>query len=122
MQLITITKKISLLFFKKPSIESYIDEIDIYITEDYLNGTFNSCKNVQVPSTGQLAFDLMCGSWGASKCTPQRWFHFMGDAKNNLYVPFQINYLPQKSTDIVNNMKPLNPKIVPCSESIDVSV
>lgn len=85
-----------------------------------MNGTFDSCKNVQVPSTGQLALDLMCGSWGASKCSPTRWFGFMGDT-GNPYVPFQINYLPQKSTDIVDGMQPLNPKVIPCSQSIDVS-
>lgn len=100
---------------------SYIDEVDIYISEEYLNGTFDSCKNVQVPATGQLAFDLMCGSWGAAKCTPMRWFSFMGDATGNPYVPFQINYLPQTS-DVVGDMKPLHPKVIPCSQSIDVSV
>lgn len=86
-----------------------------------MNGTFDSCKQVQVPSTGQLALDLMCGSWGASKCSAERWFGYMGDSKGNPFVPFQINYLPQKSPDIVDDMKPLNPKVIPCSQSIDVS-
>lgn len=113
---------IIIAFFSFIKTDSYIDEVDIYITEDYLNGTFDSCKNVQVPSTGQLAFDLMCGSWGAAKCSPMRWFSFMGDASGNAFVPFQINYLPQPTPDVVDDMKPLNPKVIPCSQSIDVSV
>lgn len=44
----------------------------------------------------------------------------MGDAKDNQFVPFQINYLPQDSTDDVDGMTPLDPKVIPCSKSIDV--
>lgn len=87
-----------------------------------MNGTFDSCKNVQVPSTGQLAFDLMCGPWGASKCSPTRWFGYMGDAQGNPFVPFQINYLPQSNSSIVDEMKPLDLKVIPCSQSVDVSL
>jgi Niemann-Pick C1 protein len=105
-------------FFKT---ETYVDEIDIYITEKYISGAFDSCKQVVVPSTGQLAFDLMCGSWGATKCSPIRWFSFMGNARDSAFVPFQINYLPQNSSKIVDDMMPLDPKVVPCNESFDVS-
>jgi len=99
--------------------EKYIDEIDIYITDDYLSGAYNSCKHVIYPSTGQLALDLMCGEWGASKCSPTRWFGSMGDS-NNPFVPFQINYLPQNLSSSNDEIKPLNPKVVPCNQSVDV--
>lgn len=45
----------------------------------------------------------------------------MGDAENNAYVPFQINYVTQNSTDPVNGYIPLDPKVTACSEALDVS-
>ncbi|XP_077267700.1 Niemann-Pick type C-1a isoform X4 [Temnothorax americanus] len=95
----------------------YINGIAIYVTNKYLDGTFNSCNKVSVPSTGQLALDLMCGEWGASRCTPLKWFHYMGDAENNVYVPFQITYV---NTDKpVGSFVPLDPPITPCSTALN---
>lgn len=37
-----------------------------------MNGTYDSCKQVSVPSTSRLALDLMCGEWGASRCSPKK--------------------------------------------------
>ncbi|XP_029677101.1 NPC intracellular cholesterol transporter 1 isoform X4 [Formica exsecta] len=95
----------------------YVDGIDLYITNKYLEGTFNSCNKVSVPSTGQLALDIMCGEWGASRCTALKWFHFMGDAENNIYVPFQITY---KNTDgPIDLFTPVDPVITPCSKALN---
>ncbi|EFN66499.1 Niemann-Pick C1 protein [Camponotus floridanus] len=97
--------------------KEYVNGIDVFITNKYLEGTFNSCNKVSVPSTGQLALDLMCGEWGASRCTPLKWFHYMGDAENNIYVPFQITY---KNTDEpVGSFIPLDPLITPCSKALN---
>jgi Niemann-Pick C1 protein len=85
-----------------------------------MNGTFDSCKNVQFPSSGQLALDLMCGDWGASRCSPARWYGFMGNAENNPFVPFQINYRQHNTSSVVDGFKPLNPRVSPCNESFDV--
>lgn len=87
-----------------------------------MNGTFESCSQVQVPSTGLLALDLMCGDWGASRCSPTKWFTFMGDASGNLYVPFQITYKHYPNSTKVNGFTPLDPRVVPCSEKLDVSI
>lgn len=94
--------------------------INMYITEKYINGTFNSCSQVSVPSTGQLALDLMCGQWGASRCTPTNWYTYMGDV-NNPYVPFQTNYLTFANTNPVGAYVPRDPPIIPCSQAISVS-
>ncbi|XP_076647922.1 Niemann-Pick type C-1a isoform X2 [Halictus rubicundus] len=95
----------------------YINRIDVYITNKYLEGTFKSCSRVSVPSTGQLAMDIMCGEWGASRCTPLKWFHYMGDAENNNYVPFQITYI---NTDTpVSSFTPVDPKITPCNKPLN---
>lgn len=101
-------------------IETYVNAIDLYITEQYVNGSYESCKNVQFPSSGQLGLDLMCGPWGADKCSALRWYGFMGDANMDI-VPFQINYKVRNSTEKVGEFTPLNPRIVPCNASVDVS-
>lgn len=93
--------------------------MEVYITNRYLEGTFNSCNKVSLPSTGLLALDLMCGEWGASRCTALKWFRFMGDAANNGYVPFQITYV---NTDgPVEPFEPLDPPVTPCSKALNVS-
>lgn len=118
----------------------YVSGIDLYITTEYLEGsfggdvwnskfmflfctfylgTYNSCKQVSVPSTGQLALDLMCGSWGSKGCSAQRWFTYMGDMVDNPYVPFQINY--KNVSAPVGPFTPLDPGITPCSASLSVS-
>ncbi|XP_071451302.1 NPC intracellular cholesterol transporter 1 isoform X2 [Hetaerina americana] len=97
--------------------EEYITAIDIYISDTYISGTFNSCIQVSVPSTGQLALDIMCGDWGASRCSPHKWFHYMGDADGNPYVPFQMTYMD--TNDKKDGFTPLNPAVTPCSQPID---
>lgn len=74
---------------------------------------------MSVPSTGQLAIDLMCGSWGSRSCTAGRWFHFMGDMTNNPYVPFQINY--KNASGPIGPFTPLDPGTTPCSMALSVS-
>lgn len=97
--------------------KSYISAVDLYISNNYTRGTYNSCKSVSMPSSGQLVLDIMCGAWGASECSPTKWFQFLGDAQDNMYVPFQINYkfLDKKE----DNFIPLNPAIVPCNQAIN---
>lgn len=99
---------------------AYINQIDVYVTNKYLNGTFTSCNKVSVPSTGQLALDLMCGEWGASRCSALKWFTYMGDAEDNVYVPFQITYVP---TDVkIDRFEPMDPTITPCSKALNVGI
>lgn len=65
-----------------------------------------------------MALDLMCGSWGAKFCTPQRWFDFMGDG-SSAYVPFQINYI--SGDQPVDGFTPYNPPTRECSVGLNVS-
>ncbi|XP_044740740.1 NPC intracellular cholesterol transporter 1 isoform X2 [Chrysoperla carnea] len=96
----------------------YILAVEIFITNEYLNGAYDSCKQVSVPSTGQRALDLMCPPYGAVGCTPARWFKFMGSASaDNPFVPFQITYVNTSSP--VEDFVPLDPKITPCNLAID---
>lgn len=61
---------------------------------------------------------MMCGSLGASRCTAEKWFEYMGDASGNPYVPFQITY---HATDTpVGNYTPAELPVLPCSASVNV--
>ncbi|KAG8224453.1 hypothetical protein J437_LFUL003176, partial [Ladona fulva] len=97
--------------------QEYVTALDIYVSDTYVSGTYNSCAQVSVPSTGYLAMDLMCGDWGASRCTPYRWFRFMGDEESNSYAPFQMTYI--YSNEEVDNFTPLSPPIIPCSKPLN---
>lgn len=64
--------------------KEFITGVDLFLSEDYLNGTYDSCSKVSVPSTGQLALDIMCGQWGASRCSAIKYVsHNYSFKKNN---------------------------------------
>lgn len=89
------------------------------IFDVFVTATYNSCKQVSVPATGTMALDIMCGPWGASKCSALKWYEFMGTKSN--FVPFQINYRNQ-TKQIVDGFMPLNPVTTFCSKPVDVSI
>ncbi|KAF5285860.1 hypothetical protein FQA39_LY04321 [Lamprigera yunnana] len=97
--------------------KEYITEIDYFIGNDYVSGTFNSCKDVSVPSIGQKAFDLICGAWGAMLCTPMRLFTFFGDVENNSFAPFRVNF--KNTSQSVGRFIPMNNKIFPCNKAVN---
>ncbi|XP_020713491.1 Niemann-Pick C1 protein isoform X2 [Ceratitis capitata] len=100
--------------------KKYVTALDIHITAAYLNNTYKSCSQVSVPSTGQKAFDIMCGSYMASRCSPTKWFGFMGDQASNPYVPFQITYVQhENSSSIIDGYTPLDPETTPCNEKLN---
>ncbi|RVE48036.1 hypothetical protein evm_007348 [Chilo suppressalis] len=109
-------------FIKPVKIEQFntthkmVTEIDYHLGATYMNTTYSSCSQVQMPSTNQMAMDLMCGDYGSAYCTPQRWFNFMGDAEVP-FVPFQINY--KSGDEPVDGFTPYNPPTRPCNVGVD---
>jgi len=61
---------------------------------------------------------MMCGNAGASGCSPKVLYEFFGD-KTVAHVPFQINYKTFNSTQSVGRFTPINPRVVPCNQSVD---
>lgn len=97
---------------------TYINGIQAYFTPTYFNGTYKSCSRVSMPSSGQLALDLMCGEYGSSRCSPERWFRNLGDSSNP-FVPFQIDYVA--SDKPIDGFTPRDPEITPCNKPANVS-
>jgi Niemann-Pick C1 protein len=67
--------------------EIAVKSVDFHVGEQFGEGFFDSCKNVQVGSTNGFAMDLIGG--GAKNYSA--FLKFMGDEKP-LGSPFQINY------------------------------
>ncbi|XP_072917233.1 NPC1-like intracellular cholesterol transporter 1 isoform X2 [Hemitrygon akajei] len=67
-------------------------EYRCYYQRHFAEGTFESCKNVRIPATGGYAISPMCGKYGATLCTTQRWLNFQGDSSNGL-APFDIDFV-----------------------------
>lgn len=83
-----------------------------------MNTTFDSCRQVSLPSTGGLIMDTMaCVNYGTSQCTPQRlYFHCLYLSKkssnkiifrffeymglSNPFLPFPMYYEPADNEDV----------------------
>ncbi|CAD6211781.1 GSCOCG00003829001-RA-CDS, partial [Cotesia congregata] len=91
----------------------------VYISEEYINATFDSCRGVLFPATGGSAFDMACGDYGLSRCTPKRWYTFMGEM-SKLFGGFQITYVYEPDQE-KNLTEPLNSPTKSCSEAYENS-
>nr|XP_054751603.1 NPC intracellular cholesterol transporter 1-like [Lytechinus pictus] len=97
----------------KDSGQRSITEVSYYILNETAQAMFNSCKNVNFPSSNTKVLSLYCGSYGAAHCTAQRWLDFMGD-KNNQQTPFQIDF---NLGGAPSPMEPMDTRVYACNES-----
>ncbi|KYN10247.1 PREDICTED: Niemann-Pick C1 protein-like isoform X1 [Trachymyrmex cornetzi] len=95
----------------------YVVESQIHITEAFINGTYDSCKNVINPTSGNLAMDIGCGTLGASKCSPKLWYEYLG--KLNPFKPFDMEYIYDAADGW--DAEPWNITTKNCSEVYDNS-
>ncbi|XP_034241218.1 NPC intracellular cholesterol transporter 1 homolog 1b-like [Thrips palmi] len=95
----------------------YVTELNVYTTQDSMDGLFDSCKGVVMPQNGKYATDIACGAYDASTCTTERWFKYMGE--DNPFSPFPIKFVTSRG--IFNDMSNKVMNIVRCNESADAS-
>ncbi|XP_077302382.1 NPC intracellular cholesterol transporter 1 homolog 1b-like [Arctopsyche grandis] len=88
-----------------------VRELLYNLSTDYAYTTYESCSQVVLPQSGNLALDVMCGSHGAN-CTPEKLFDYLGDKEINTFTPFQITF------SYGNVPGAFSPKVYKCSESI----
>ncbi|XP_054268696.1 NPC intracellular cholesterol transporter 1-like [Macrosteles quadrilineatus] len=97
-----------------------VEGLEVYVSDTYLWRTYNACKEVSVPSTNQLALDIMCGQWGASRCSPYKWFSYMFDPNLNSYVPLKVAFVPVTSDqELVDGFSPLEPETFTCDVPVN---
>ena len=68
-----------------------VKSVTYFVSEEFNEATYSSCKHVQYPETSDTVMGLLCGAHGSKSCTAKRWFDFMGSTENG-YSPFQISY------------------------------
>lgn len=97
---------------------SYIEAIGVIFDTHYMDKVFNSCKEVQNPSSNGIAMDILCGQ-SVSSCTPQAWLDFMATQ-----APLTINYTIATGT-VYNasgsTFDPLDTKAYSCAEAPDLA-
>ncbi|KAB0803649.1 hypothetical protein PPYR_00619 [Photinus pyralis] len=93
---------------------NYITSMSFNLSNEYMEGTFKSCRNVALPSSGDLVLGTTCGSWGEKNCTPDRWFDYFG--LGNSLAPYPIRFLgvPKDSED-----GKFHKEVVPCHLQYD---
>lgn len=90
-----------------------------FITTEFANNAFDSCKNVRIPATGGFAISTMCGQYGAKLCNAQRWYDFQGDSSNGL-APLDIDFRLIKEGDtagVPEGVIPYNGRALKCNET-----
>ena len=94
-----------------------VKSVTYFVSEEFNEATYQSCKNVQFPSASDTVMSLLCGRWGSKKCTAKRWFDFMGSITNG-YSPFQISYeYGGSGGDSPSGHSYHSPSTVPCHQS-----
>ena len=76
--------------------KEYVKELEVYIAEKYMNDTYDSCKNIIHPASGNLAMDLACGVHGASRCSAKLWYEYQGDPTVNTFISFGMHFVTDK--------------------------
>ena len=94
-----------------------VREVTYFVSEEFNEATYQSCKNVQFPAQSDTVMGLLCGNWGSKKCTAKRWFDYMGSIKNG-FSPFQISYEYGSSQLSADNFTHHSPVTTPCHESV----
>ena len=91
--------------------------LDFFVTPNFAEAMYNSCKDVQMPSANDKAISVFCGT-KAEYCTPQKWLAYMGD-KGNGRAPFPINYTFTEVPIVWHNVTqtPLNISNTRCNET-----
>ncbi|XP_036434323.1 NPC1-like intracellular cholesterol transporter 1 [Colossoma macropomum] len=90
-----------------------------YVSTTFSDASFNSCKNVRIPATGGYAIGTMCGRYGSTLCTPQRWLDFQGDSSNGL-APLDIDFRlipPEHNAAVPEGMVPYAGIALGCNET-----
>ena len=67
-----------------------IEEVEVYVSHQFKEGLFNSCKDVIFPGANEKVLNLICGTT-ADQCTPQKLLVNLGNPDNGA-APFKIDY------------------------------
>lgn len=93
-----------------PSIKQFILEVDYFVSPQFKQGLFDSCKDVTFPGNNEKVLSLLCGTT-AELCTPGRLLAYMGDTSNG-FASFPIHY----PTKLAANVSWMNQTVFKCNQ------
>ena len=95
-----------------------ITEVSYYMSQEWSNASFDSCKDVVFPAANVKAMDILCDGYKGDECTPYIWLNFLGNTANG-FAPFTINYyLDPKDTDLGDGIKPHDFEAYSCAGGV----
>ena len=89
--------------------KSSIMSIKYFVSPQFKQGLFDSCKDVTFPGNNEKVLNLLCGTT-AEKCTPQKLLKYMGNTENG-FAPFAIDF-PEK---LIPNLSWMNQTVFKCN-------
>ncbi|CAH1126728.1 unnamed protein product [Ceutorhynchus assimilis] len=95
--------------------KTYVDTLTLAARDRTLEGIYNSCKDVSLPSTGEAVMQSACGVYGSIWCTAKRFFDYIDDPDQNPFAPFRI-YFADRGTD-----SPLDFVVPSCDQAYEGS-
>lgn len=100
-----------------PNQQTAVKEVDVYVSDVFRDGFFDSCKDVQFGATNSFAMDLIGG--GAKNSLD--FLKYMGTERPGLGSPFQITFPPPEIAQPKEEIEPLSPEPLSCSDPSQLS-
>ena len=66
-----------------------ITDVELFVSSDYGDNLYDSCKNVQYPQASTRVVDIMCGT---TECDATKWLAYLGNPTANGESPFPMEY------------------------------
>ena len=76
---------------------AFVEDVDIYVTIDYAERLYNSCKNVEFLNEHTKVVDLMCGE---GECNATKWLTYLGDPDQSGEFPFLMRYFFEPTPEV----------------------
>ena len=96
--------------------------LNYHISENFVQGLYDSCSEVVNPSSNSLALTTYCGNWGED-CDAHRLLDSMGLGEDHGgFSPFDIYFdYAYEGEPVAEGVVPFDPTAIACYEPISVS-
>lgn len=89
---------------------SIVLAVDYFVSPQFKQGLFDSCKDVTFPGNNEKVLSLMCGTT-AERCTPDKLLAYMGNTGNG-FAPFTIDF----PDTLIPNLSWMNQTVFKCNK------
>ena len=97
-------------FKPSPSTKQHILEVQYFVSPQFKQGLFDSCKDVTFPGSSEKVLSLLCGTT-AELCTPDKLLRYMGSPING-YASFTVDF----PDNLTSNLSWMNQTVFKCNK------